>query len=49
MSYTLDINGGYMKYISIILMSLFLMNNVNAKDYIFEGYGVNETKHYRDI
>lgn len=31
-----------MKYISIILMSLFLMNNVNAKDYIFEGYGVSE-------
>ena len=31
-----------MKYISIILMSLFLMKNVNAKDYIFEGYGVSE-------
>ena len=42
MSYTLDINGGYMKYISMILMSLFLMNNVNAKDYIFEGYGISE-------
>ena len=42
MSYTLDINGGYMKYILIILMSLFLINNVNAKDYIFEGYGVSE-------
>ena len=42
MRYTLDINGGYMKYISIILMSLFLMNTVNAKDYIFEGYGVSE-------
>ncbi len=28
-----------MKYISIILMSLFLINNMNAKDYIFEVYG----------
>ena len=49
MSYTPDINGGYMKYISIILMSLFLINNVNAKDYIFEGYGISELSHYRDI
>ena len=34
MSYTPDINGGNMKYISIILMSLFLVDNVNAKEYI---------------
>ena len=31
-----------MKYISIILMSLFLISNVNAKDYIFEVYGESE-------
>ena len=31
-----------MKDISMILMSLFLINIVNAKDYIFEGYGISE-------
>ena len=31
-----------MKYISIILMSLILIKNMNAKDYIFEGYGISE-------
>ena len=31
-----------MKYISIILMSFFLISTSNAKDYIFEGYGVSE-------
>ena len=31
-----------MKYITIILMGLILINNVNAKDYIFEGYGISE-------
>ena len=36
MSYTPDINGGHMKYILKTLMSLFLINNVNAKDYILK-------------
>ena len=36
-----------MKYISIILMSLFLMNNVNAKDYIFEGEKISELEYYK--
>ena len=31
-----------MKYISIILMSLFLISNVNAKEYIFNGYGISK-------
>ena len=31
-----------MKYISIILMSLFLVGNVNAKEYIFNGYGISK-------
>ena len=31
-----------MKYISIILMSLFLVDNVNAKEYIFNGYGISK-------
>ena len=31
-----------MKFISIILMSLFLINNLSAKDYLFEAYGVSE-------
>ena len=30
-----------MKYISII-MSLFLISNVNAKEYIFNGYGISK-------
>ena len=42
MSNTPDINRGYMKYILMILMSYFLINVANAKDYIFEGYGVSE-------
>tara|TARA_B100001741_G_C16389007_1_gene521524 strand:+ start:26 stop:466 length:441 start_codon:yes stop_codon:yes gene_type:complete len=31
-----------MKYISIILMSFFLFNNVRAKEYIFNGYGISK-------
>ena len=31
-----------MKYISIILMNLFLISNVNAKEYIFNGYGISK-------
>ena len=31
-----------MKYIAIILMSLFLVGNVNAKEYIFNGYGISK-------
>ena len=31
-----------MKYITIILMSLFLISNVNAKEYIFNGYGISK-------
>ena len=31
-----------MKYISIIIMSLFLISNVNAKEYIFNGYGISK-------
>ena len=31
-----------MKNISMILMSLFLINSMNAKYYIFEGYGISE-------
>ena len=31
-----------MKYISIILMSLFLISNVKAKEYIFNGYGISK-------
>ena len=31
-----------MKYFSIILMSLFLISNVNAKEYIFNGYGISK-------
>ena len=31
-----------MKYISIILMSFFLISNVNAKEYIFNGYGISK-------
>ena len=31
-----------MKYISIIIMSLFLVSNVNAKEYIFNGYGISK-------
>ena len=31
-----------MKYISIILMSLFLVGNANAKEYIFNGYGISK-------
>ena len=32
----------YIKNISIILMSLFLIINLSAKDYLFEAYGVSE-------
>ena len=31
-----------MKYISIIIMSFFLISNVNAKEYIFNGYGISK-------
>ena len=31
-----------MKYFSTILMSLLLINNINAKDYLFEGYAISE-------
>ena len=31
-----------MKYIAIILMSFFLISNVNAKEYIFNGYGISK-------
>ena len=31
-----------MKYISIIIMSLFLVGNINAKEYIFNGYGISK-------
>ena len=31
-----------MKIISLILMSLFLFNNVKAKEYIFNGYGISK-------
>ena len=31
-----------MKYISIILMSLFLISNVHTKEYIFNGYGISK-------
>ena len=31
-----------MKYFSTILISLLLINNINAKDYLFEGYAISE-------
>ena len=31
-----------MKYISIILMRFFFFNNVRAKEYIFNGYGISK-------
>ena len=31
-----------MKYISILLMSFFLVGNVSAKEYIFEAYGISK-------
>ena len=30
------------KYISAILMSLLFINNINAKDYFFEGYAISK-------
>ena len=31
-----------MKYILKILMSLLFINNINAKDYLFEGYAISK-------